>query len=124
MPDTTDLDWNAIKDIYFSFGKLPNPADADKHVRLNQAFSQYLDYAKTDSLFIAHKEGTKTLGLNPVTILRELIIDEIFDCLPSKARTETTKQHIVTLFKLSTLWHIAANGSLGRIRNKATLDQY
>eukprot|EP00536_Pseudo-nitzschia_multiseries_P016744 jgi/Psemu1/47563/gm1.47563_g len=122
MPDTTDLDWNAIEDIYFSFGKLPNPADADKHVRLNQAFSQYLDYAKTDSLFIAHKEGTKTLGLNPVTILRELIIDEIFDCLPSKARTETTKQHIVTLFKLSTLWHIAANGSLGRIRNKATLD--
>eukprot|EP00536_Pseudo-nitzschia_multiseries_P012368 jgi/Psemu1/31826/gm1.31826_g len=122
MPDTTDLDWNAIEDIYFSFGKLPNPANADKHVRLNQAFSQYLDYEETDSLFIAHKEGTKTLGLNPVTILRELIIDEIFDCLPFKARTETTKQHIVTLFKLSTMWHIAANGSLGRIRNKATLD--
>eukprot|EP00536_Pseudo-nitzschia_multiseries_P000528 jgi/Psemu1/1171/gm1.1171_g len=122
MPDTTDLDWNDIEDIYFSFGKLPNPADADKHVRLNQAFSQYLDYEETDSLFITHKEGTKTLGLNPVTILRELIIDAIFDCIPSQARTETTKQHVATLFKLSTMWHIAANGSLGRIRNKATLD--
>eukprot|EP00536_Pseudo-nitzschia_multiseries_P012628 jgi/Psemu1/32688/gm1.32688_g len=122
MPATTDFDWNAIRDIDFSFGKLPNPADADQHGRLNQAFSQHLYYEETESLFITHKDGTKTLGLNPVTILRELIIDEIFDCLPSKARTETTKQHIVTLFQLSTMWHIAANGSLGRIRNKATLD--
>eukprot|EP00536_Pseudo-nitzschia_multiseries_P016308 jgi/Psemu1/45732/gm1.45732_g len=122
MPDTTDLDWNAIEDIDFSFGKLPNPTDADKHVRLNQAFSQHLYYEETESLFITHKDGTKTLGLNPVTILRALIIDEILDCLPSKARTETTKQHIVALFKFSTMWHIAANGSLGCIRNKATLD--
>eukprot|EP00536_Pseudo-nitzschia_multiseries_P007161 jgi/Psemu1/17244/gm1.17244_g len=94
MPATIDFDWNAIADIDFSFGKLPNPADADKH----------------------------TLGLDPVTILRELIIDEIFDCLPSKVKTETTKQHIVALFKFSTMWHVAANGSLGHIRNKATLD--
>eukprot|EP00536_Pseudo-nitzschia_multiseries_P016630 jgi/Psemu1/46977/gm1.46977_g len=122
MSATTDFDWNAIRDINFSFGKLPNPADADKHGCLNQAFSQHLYYEETESLLITHKDGTKTLGLNPVTILRELIIDEIFDCLPSKARTETTKQHIVALFKLSTMWHIAANGSLGRIRNKATLD--
>eukprot|EP00536_Pseudo-nitzschia_multiseries_P016863 jgi/Psemu1/48163/gm1.48163_g len=123
MPETTDFDWNAIEDIDFSFGKLPNPADADKHGCLNQAFSQHLYYEETESLFITHKDGTKTLGLNPVTILRELIIDEIFDCLPSKAKTETTKQHIVALlFKFSSMWHIAANGSLGRIRNKATLD--
>eukprot|EP00536_Pseudo-nitzschia_multiseries_P017075 jgi/Psemu1/49214/gm1.49214_g len=122
MPETTDFDWNAIRDINFSFGKLPNPADADKHGRLNQAFSQHLYYEETESLFLPHKDGTKTLGHNPVTILCPLIIDEIFDCLPSKARTETTKQHIVTLFKLSTMWHIAANGSLGHIRDKATLD--
>eukprot|EP00536_Pseudo-nitzschia_multiseries_P004909 jgi/Psemu1/11243/gm1.11243_g len=123
MPDTADLDWNTIEDIYFSFGKLPNPANADKHVRLNEAFSQYLYYEETDSLFITHKDGTKTLCLDPVTILHELIIDEIFDCLPSKAKTETTKQHIVALFKFSTMWHIAAKGSLGRcIRNKARLD--
>eukprot|EP00536_Pseudo-nitzschia_multiseries_P003889 jgi/Psemu1/8774/gm1.8774_g len=121
-PETTDFDWNAIRDIDFSFGKLPNPADADKHGRLNQAFSQHLYYEETESLFITHKDGTKTLGHNPVTILRELIIDEIFHCLPSKARTETTKQHIVALFKLSTMWHIAANGSLGHIQDKATLD--
>eukprot|EP00536_Pseudo-nitzschia_multiseries_P006081 jgi/Psemu1/14407/gm1.14407_g len=99
MPETSDFDWNAIHGIDFSFGKLPNPADADKHGCLNQAFSQHLYYEETESLFITHKDGTKTLGLNPVTILCELIIDEIFDCLPSKARTETTKQHIVTLFK-------------------------
>eukprot|EP00536_Pseudo-nitzschia_multiseries_P003871 jgi/Psemu1/8715/gm1.8715_g len=123
MPGATDLDWSTIENIYFSFGKLPNPADADKHVCLNEAFSQYLYYyEETESLFIAHKDGTKTLALNPVTILRELIIDEIFVCLPSKAKTETTKQHIVALFKFSTMWHIAANGSLGGIRNKATLD--
>eukprot|EP00536_Pseudo-nitzschia_multiseries_P009483 jgi/Psemu1/23294/gm1.23294_g len=69
-----------------------------------------------------YRDGTKTLCLDPVTILCELIIDEIFDCLPSKAKTETTKQHIIALFKFSTMWHIAANGSLGRIWNKATLD--
>eukprot|EP00536_Pseudo-nitzschia_multiseries_P015211 jgi/Psemu1/41660/gm1.41660_g len=122
MPDTTDLDWDAIEDIDFSFGKLPNPANADKHVRLNQAFSQDLYYEETESLFITHKDGTKTLGLDPVTILRKIIIDEIFDCLPSKVKTETTKQHIVALFKFSTMWHIAANGSLGHIWNKATLN--
>eukprot|EP00536_Pseudo-nitzschia_multiseries_P006479 jgi/Psemu1/15412/gm1.15412_g len=93
VPTVSPTEFLGIKDIYFSFGNLPNPID---------------------SLFIAHKDDTKTLvGLDPVTILRKIIINEIMDCLPSKEKTETTKQCIAVLFNFSTMWHIAANGSLG-----------
>eukprot|EP00536_Pseudo-nitzschia_multiseries_P015197 jgi/Psemu1/41580/gm1.41580_g len=122
MPPTA-FDWNQIQDIAIQFGTFNAKDNAHKHEVLNQAFAHCLEYM--DSLFITDDDakGPKTLAPDPVTMLREIIVNAIMDIIPSRERTAVNKTHISRLLADATFWYVAPNQSTKRLRNKHSMDK-
>eukprot|EP00536_Pseudo-nitzschia_multiseries_P017397 jgi/Psemu1/50699/gm1.50699_g len=123
MP-ATEFDWNQIQDIAIQFGPFNTKGNAHKHEELNQSFSH--DLEDTAGLFItddADTEGPKTMAPDPVTMLKEIIVNAIMDIIPSKEQTEVNKGHKSTLLADATFWYVAPNKKTKRLRNKHSMDK-
>eukprot|EP00536_Pseudo-nitzschia_multiseries_P017743 jgi/Psemu1/52350/gm1.52350_g len=123
MP-ATEFDWNQIQDIVIQFGPFNTKGNAHKHEELNQSFSH--DLEDTAGLFItddADTKGPKTMAPDPVTMLKEIIVNAIMDIIPSKEQTEVNKGHKSTLLADATFWHVAPNKKTKRLRNKHSMDK-
>eukprot|EP00536_Pseudo-nitzschia_multiseries_P019094 jgi/Psemu1/58875/gm1.58875_g len=93
---------------------------------LNDSFQHDLD--DTAGLFLtedddANTEGPKTLAPDPVTMLKEIIVNAIMEIIPPKEQTEINKGHISTLFADACLWYVAPDKTTKRIRNKHSMDK-
>eukprot|EP00536_Pseudo-nitzschia_multiseries_P014619 jgi/Psemu1/39502/gm1.39502_g len=122
MPATA-FDWNQIQDVAIRFGPFNTKGNAHKHEALNHAFAHCLEYM--DSLFITDDdaEGPKTLAPDPVSMLREIIVNAIMDIIPSREQTAVNKRHISRLLADATFWYVAPNQLTKRLRNKHSMDK-
>eukprot|EP00536_Pseudo-nitzschia_multiseries_P001284 jgi/Psemu1/2969/gm1.2969_g len=124
MPPAPPFDWNQIQDIAIRFGTFNTKGNAHKHEALNASFYHALE--DTAGLFLtddADSEGPKTLAPDPVTMLKEIIVNAIMDIIPPKEQTEINKGHISTLFADACLWYVAPDKTPKRIRNKHSMDK-
>eukprot|EP00536_Pseudo-nitzschia_multiseries_P018731 jgi/Psemu1/57061/gm1.57061_g len=124
MPPAPPFDWNQIQDIAIRVGTFNTKGNAHKHEALNDSFYHALE--DTAGLFLtddADSEGPKTLALDPVTMLKEIIVNAIMDIIPPKEQTEINKGHISTLFADACLWYVAPDKTPKRIRNKHSMDK-
>eukprot|EP00536_Pseudo-nitzschia_multiseries_P015031 jgi/Psemu1/41031/gm1.41031_g len=124
MPPAPPFDWNQIQDIAIRFGTFNTKGNAHKHEALNNSFYHALE--DTAGLFLtddADSEGPKTLAPDPVTMLKEIIVNAIMDIIPPKEQTEINKGHISTLFADACLWYVAPDKTPKRIRNKHSMDK-
>eukprot|EP00536_Pseudo-nitzschia_multiseries_P012371 jgi/Psemu1/31835/gm1.31835_g len=124
MP-ATPFDWNQIQEIAIQFGIFNTKGNAHKHEALNKSFHH--DLEETAGLFLtdadADAEGPKTLAPDPVTMLKEIIVNAIMDIIPPKEQTEINKGHVSTLFADACLWYVAPSKTMKRIRNKHSMDK-
>eukprot|EP00536_Pseudo-nitzschia_multiseries_P019641 jgi/Psemu1/62008/gm1.62008_g len=99
--------------------------NAHKHEALNDSFHH--DLEDTAGLFLtdgaADTEGPKTLAPDPITMLKEIIVNAIMDIIPPKEQTEINKGHISTHFADACLWYVAPDKTPKRIRNKHSMDK-
>eukprot|EP00536_Pseudo-nitzschia_multiseries_P006880 jgi/Psemu1/16366/gm1.16366_g len=124
MPPAPPFDWNQIQDIAIRFGTFNTKGNAHKHEALNASFYHALE--DTAGLFLtddADSKGPKTLAPDPVTMLKEIIVNAIMDIIPPKEQTEINKGHISTLFADACLWYVAPDKTPKRIRNKHSMDK-
>eukprot|EP00536_Pseudo-nitzschia_multiseries_P011456 jgi/Psemu1/28999/gm1.28999_g len=123
MPPATPFHWNQIQEIAIQFGTFNTKGNVQKHDALNDSFHH--DLEDTAGLFLtdADTEGPKTLAPDPVTMLKEIIVNAIMDIIPPKEQTEINKGHISTLFADACLWYVTPNKTTKRIRNKHSMDK-
>eukprot|EP00536_Pseudo-nitzschia_multiseries_P007061 jgi/Psemu1/16784/gm1.16784_g len=69
----------------------------------------------------ADTEGPKTLAPDPVTMLKEIIVNAIMDIIPPKEQTEINKGHISTLFADASFWYMDKAGALAIRHGQDTL---
>eukprot|EP00536_Pseudo-nitzschia_multiseries_P012232 jgi/Psemu1/31397/gm1.31397_g len=111
MP-ATPFDWNQIQEIAIRFGTFNTKGNVQKHETLNNSFQH--DLEDTAGLFLTDdndSEGPKTLAPDPVTMLKEIIVNAIMDIIPPRNKLRSIKDTYPPF--LQTL----------RIRNKHSMDK-
>eukprot|EP00536_Pseudo-nitzschia_multiseries_P005869 jgi/Psemu1/13858/gm1.13858_g len=100
-----------------SYARTLNPTQSD----LNAVFSWILP--NISSLFIVDDDGVKTLRLDPIPVLKSLIVAAIMDELPPSEVSNAHKRHISSLIAKTTIfWHSKAIGGRIQVRDKQVLD--